>query len=197
MFTASMKLLPAGHEAMACGTFVITGRAEATNRRDGIGQVDEVAAALGQRCPVAQPRRGMSKRPRAATFAWERAARESLESYRQTARSRAGAAAPRARDDSTAAVRAKTPPVNHAAAAKSTDVLFGQAYFLRFDPKLWEARQPYAPLGALYAAAVVRESGYRVALFDAMLASSEHEWAAALDAERPRVAVIYEDNFNT
>jgi radical SAM superfamily enzyme YgiQ (UPF0313 family) len=30
------------------------------------------------------------------------------------------------------------------------DVLFGQAYFLRFDPKLWDARQPYAPLGTLY-----------------------------------------------
>ena len=38
--------------------------------------------------------------------------------------------------------------------------------------------------------------GYRVALFDAMLAASEHEWAAALDAHRPRFAVIYEDNFN-
>ena len=29
-----------------------------------------------------------------------------------------------------------------------------------------------------------------------MLAASEHEWAAALDAHRPRFAVIYEDNFN-
>jgi anaerobic magnesium-protoporphyrin IX monomethyl ester cyclase len=42
----------------------------------------------------------------------------------------------------------------------------------------------------------VREAGYRVALFDAMLATSELEWAAALDAHRPRFAVIYEDNFN-
>ena len=47
-------------------------------------------------------------------------------------------------------------------AASTVDVLFGQAYFLRFDPKLWEAQQPYAPLGALYAAACVRERGYRV-----------------------------------
>src|SRR4029079_15732345 len=47
-----------------------------------------------------------------------------------------------------------------------------------------------------YAAACVRERGYRVALFDAMRAASETEWAAALDAHRPRVAVIYEDNFN-
>ena len=56
-------------------------------------------------------------------------------------------------------------------------VLFGQAYFLRFDPKLWDAGQPYAPLGALYAAAAVRAHGYDVALFDAMLAESEEEWA--------------------
>src|SRR5712691_1257614 len=82
------------------------------------------------------------------------------------------------------------------AALPSTDVLFGQAYYLRFDPKLWEARQPYAPLGALYAAACVRKRGYSVALFDAMLAASESEWGAALDRHRPRFAVIYEDNFD-
>ena len=62
-----------------------------------------------------------------------------------------------------------------------TDLLFGQAYFLRFDPKLWAAMQPYPPLGTLYAAALLRERGYEVALFDAMLAGSEQEWAAALD----------------
>jgi anaerobic magnesium-protoporphyrin IX monomethyl ester cyclase len=76
------------------------------------------------------------------------------------------------------------------------DCLIGQAYFLRFDPKSWDAQQPYAPLGALYAAAVVRERGYRVALFDAMLAQSEDEWIASLDAHAPRVAVLYEDSFN-
>jgi len=75
-------------------------------------------------------------------------------------------------------------------------VLFGQAYFLRFDPKLWDARQPYPPLGALYAAACVRAAGYEVAMFDAMLAASEREWAEALDRHRPRFAVIYEDSFN-
>ena len=69
-------------------------------------------------------------------------------------------------------------------------VLFGQAYFLRFDPKLWDAGQPYAPLGALYAAAAVRAHGYDVALFDAMLAESEEEWSAALDRHRPHYAVL-------
>jgi anaerobic magnesium-protoporphyrin IX monomethyl ester cyclase len=76
------------------------------------------------------------------------------------------------------------------------DVLFGQAYFLRFDPKLWEAQQPYAPLGTLYAAASVRQRGYAVALFDAMLAESEEAWASSLAFHRPRFAVLYEDSFN-
>ena len=77
-----------------------------------------------------------------------------------------------------------------------SNVLFGQAYYLRFDPKLWEAMQPYPPLGALYAAGYLRSRGYEVAFFDAMLAASEQEWAQALDQEQPRFAVLYEDNFN-
>jgi radical SAM superfamily enzyme YgiQ (UPF0313 family) len=77
-----------------------------------------------------------------------------------------------------------------------TDVLFGQSYYLRFDPKLYEAMQPYPPLGTMIAASLLREAGYSVALFDAMLAASEDEWAARLDATQPTFAVIYEDNFN-
>jgi len=75
-------------------------------------------------------------------------------------------------------------------------VLLGQSYYLRFDPKLWAAAQPYPPLGTLYAAAVLRERGRDVALFDAMLAASEAEWSEALARERPRYAVLYEDSFN-
>ena len=75
-------------------------------------------------------------------------------------------------------------------------VLFGQSYFLRFDPKLWQAMQPYPPLGTLYAASMVRERGHDVALFDAMLEDSEDRWTEALARERPDVAVIFEDNFN-
>ncbi|MBC8162751.1 MAG: B12-binding domain-containing radical SAM protein [Roseiflexaceae bacterium] len=77
-----------------------------------------------------------------------------------------------------------------------SEILFGQSYYLRFDPKLWEAMQPYPPLGTLYAASLLRERGYAVALFDAMLAESEAEWQQALEREQPRFAVIYEDNFN-
>ncbi len=77
-----------------------------------------------------------------------------------------------------------------------TQILLGQSYFLRFDPKLWEAMQPYPPLGTLYAASYLRQHGYEVALFDAMLAESEDEWASALDGHKPEYAIIYEDNFN-
>ena len=77
-----------------------------------------------------------------------------------------------------------------------TQVLFGQSYYLRFDPKLYAAMQPYPPLGTLYAASYLRERGYSVALFDAMLAESESEWEHALDQHAPRFAVLYEDSFN-
>jgi anaerobic magnesium-protoporphyrin IX monomethyl ester cyclase len=80
--------------------------------------------------------------------------------------------------------------------AKAERILFGQSYFLRFDPKLWAAMQPYPPLGTLYAASYLRERGYEVGLFDAMLAESEAEWDDAVAKQQPRVAVLYEDNFN-
>jgi len=77
-----------------------------------------------------------------------------------------------------------------------SQVLFGQSYYLRFDPKLFAAMQPYPPLGTLYAASFLRERNYRVQLFDAVLAGSVEEWRDALQRCTPRYAVIYEDNFN-
>jgi anaerobic magnesium-protoporphyrin IX monomethyl ester cyclase len=76
------------------------------------------------------------------------------------------------------------------------DILFGQSYYLRFDAKLWRAMQPYPPLGTLYAAAYLRNGGYPVALFDAMLSEGPQEWQAALEQHQPRYAVLFEDNFN-
>jgi anaerobic magnesium-protoporphyrin IX monomethyl ester cyclase len=143
---------------------------------------------------------------RSTAFSWDRAARQSLDIYRETAGQKRVRSAKASRSIGTegrfsgtersARLQPSGAVPRASAATSSVDVLFGQAYFLRFDPKLWEAQQPYAPLGALYAAACVRERGYRVAMFDAMLAASEAEWTAALDRHRPRFAVIYEDNFN-
>jgi len=75
-------------------------------------------------------------------------------------------------------------------------VLLGHSYFLRFDPKLWRAMQPYPPLGTLYAASVLRAEGHDVRLFDAMLAPSTEGWERMLRQERPDYAVLFEDNFN-
>src|SRR5690606_16941188 len=87
-------------------------------------------------------------------------------------------------------------PVTGERRRMTVDILFGQSYYLRFDPKLWEAMQPYPPLGTLYAAAYMRQRGYSVALFDAMLASGPEAWEATLQQSRPRFAVLFEDNFN-
>lgn len=75
-------------------------------------------------------------------------------------------------------------------------VLFGQAYHLRLDPKLWKAMQPFPPLGSLYAAGVARSLGHDVRVHDSMLSVSAAEWAAALQINDPDVVVLFEDNFN-
>src|SRR5215208_8492950 len=75
-------------------------------------------------------------------------------------------------------------------------ILFSHSYFLRFDPKQWATGQPYAPLGTLYAAAVMRESGYSVSVFDAMFAESPEEVIPSLDKQTPSFFVIYDDGFN-
>jgi len=77
-----------------------------------------------------------------------------------------------------------------------TEILLGQSYYLRFDPKLWQQMQPYAPLGTLYAASYLREHGYQPALFDAVLAGSEDDWASSIEQHHPTFAILYEDNFN-
>jgi anaerobic magnesium-protoporphyrin IX monomethyl ester cyclase len=76
------------------------------------------------------------------------------------------------------------------------DILLAHSYFLKYDPKQLQKMRPYPPLATLYAASLLRSHGYNVALFDAMLSDGEHEFAEALERHRPRVVVLYEDNFN-
>jgi anaerobic magnesium-protoporphyrin IX monomethyl ester cyclase len=75
-------------------------------------------------------------------------------------------------------------------------VLFTHSFFYRLDPKQWEAKQPYPPLGTLLAAAVVRNQQYEVSLFDASLASSPEEIIPCLADTHPSCVVIYDDGFN-
>jgi anaerobic magnesium-protoporphyrin IX monomethyl ester cyclase len=75
-------------------------------------------------------------------------------------------------------------------------ILFSHSYFLRFDPKQWATAQPYAPLGTLYAAALLRENGYQVSLFDTMFAHTPEEVTPHLVQQQPAFFVIYDDGFN-
>jgi anaerobic magnesium-protoporphyrin IX monomethyl ester cyclase len=75
-------------------------------------------------------------------------------------------------------------------------MLFSHSYFLRFDPKQWATGQPYAPLGTLYAAALMRENGYQVSLFDSMFAQHATDILPLLEKESPEFFVIYDDGFN-
>jgi anaerobic magnesium-protoporphyrin IX monomethyl ester cyclase len=74
-------------------------------------------------------------------------------------------------------------------------LLFSHSYFLRFDPKQWETGQPYAPLGTMYAAALMRQKGYEVSLFDTMFANSPTEVLPSFDTN-PDFFVVYDDGFN-
>ena len=75
-------------------------------------------------------------------------------------------------------------------------ILFSHSYFLRFDPKQWSTGQPYAPLGTMYAASLMRENGYSVSLFDTMFAHTPEEVSMHLEKESPDFFVIYDDGFN-
>jgi anaerobic magnesium-protoporphyrin IX monomethyl ester cyclase len=72
----------------------------------------------------------------------------------------------------------------------------GHSYFLSYDPKQWERGKPYPPLATIQIAALLRQMGHEVALFDAMLANGVEDYQASLQTARPDVVVIYEDNFN-
>ncbi len=75
-------------------------------------------------------------------------------------------------------------------------ILFTHSYFLHFDKKQEHMGRPYAPLGTLCAAALMRENGYDVALFDTMFAQSPDEILSKLKESTPDFLVIYDDGFN-
>lgn len=82
------------------------------------------------------------------------------------------------------------------AGPRQADILVAHSYYLLDDPKQVEKMKPYPPLATLITAAVLRERGHGVALFDAMLAPGTDAFAAMLHAVRPRVVALVEDSFN-
>jgi anaerobic magnesium-protoporphyrin IX monomethyl ester cyclase len=77
-----------------------------------------------------------------------------------------------------------------------SSILFSHSYFMRFDPKQWATAQPYAPIGTLYAASLLREKGNDVSFFDTMFATGPQEVISALAVNQPDIFVIYDDGFN-
>ncbi len=75
------------------------------------------------------------------------------------------------------------------------DVLLTHSYHLYYDRKQTRKMQPYPPLGTLYAAALLRSAGLSVAVFDTMLSDPEG-FQKVLLHHRPRLVVVFEDNFN-
>ncbi len=67
---------------------------------------------------------------------------------------------------------------------------------MRFDPKQWATGQPYAPIGTLYAAALIREQGHDVAVWDSMFSPAPDEIMQDLEKFHPDVFVICDDGFN-
>lgn len=75
-------------------------------------------------------------------------------------------------------------------------VLFSHSYFMPFDPKQWGLGQPYPPLGTIWAAAVLREAGCEVALFDSQFTDQPEDVVPFFEKQRPELFIIYDDGFN-
>lgn len=77
-----------------------------------------------------------------------------------------------------------------------SDILFSHSYYYKLDPKQWKNKTPFPPLGTLYAAALMRENGYNVGLFDTNLLDHPYSIEPVLESLKPKYLVIYDDGFN-
>jgi len=75
-------------------------------------------------------------------------------------------------------------------------ILIGHSNFIVHDSKQQAKMKPYSPLSTLLAAALLRDSGREVAVFDATFASGVAAFEAMLDEWSPAIVVVMEDNFN-
>jgi anaerobic magnesium-protoporphyrin IX monomethyl ester cyclase len=82
----------------------------------------------------------------------------------------------------------------------NVEVLLTHSNNLFSDRKQVEKMQPYPPLQTILAAAVLRDNGIGVALFDPTLAEPGpallETFDASLEEHRPRLVVVCEDDFN-
>jgi anaerobic magnesium-protoporphyrin IX monomethyl ester cyclase len=77
-----------------------------------------------------------------------------------------------------------------------TDILVTHSYQLDSDSKQKRLGQPFAPLGTLYAVAVLREGGFSTGFYDSMFKMDPSQIIPMLQKEKPRIIIIYEDGFS-
>jgi anaerobic magnesium-protoporphyrin IX monomethyl ester cyclase len=70
-------------------------------------------------------------------------------------------------------------------------VLFTHSYFQHLDPKQVAHAQPYPPLGTILAAALLRQHGFDVHLFDTMFVRDPKELTSVLESFVADVVVVY------
>lgn len=71
------------------------------------------------------------------------------------------------------------------------DVLLANSYHMIHDRKGERIEGPYAPLGPLYLAAVLRERGFDVGYFDGTFSKGYHEFEEVVKRERPACVGVY------
>ena len=75
-------------------------------------------------------------------------------------------------------------------------ILFSHSYYYKLDPKQWKNKNPFPPLGTLYAASLLRKNAFDVSLFDTNLLDSPKSIQDVLHQTKPDYLVIYDDGFN-
>lgn len=76
------------------------------------------------------------------------------------------------------------------------EIVLTHSYMLDFDPKQKRIGQPYAPLGTLYAAAILKKYGYPVYFHDPTFLHDPGAIEPVLEREKPSILVIYDDGFS-
>ena len=73
---------------------------------------------------------------------------------------------------------------------KSTDILLGHAYFLKYDVVERRVMKPYPPLGILYLSAYLKRGGFEVEVFDATFQDFD-DFRDVIVRSRPRIVGLY------
>ncbi len=75
-------------------------------------------------------------------------------------------------------------------------ILLAHSNFIALDQKQLAKMKPYSPLSTLLCAALLRDAGHVIGLFDATFAAGVEAFELTLNRLRPAAVAIMEDNFN-